>query len=519
MIMRDILDKLAIITESTGLAGRKPGDVFRNAAGEEITFNSIQFVPVGGGKLEKSQLDTEIKNIEQQIGKISWQNARSPRTGGFALASFVGPTGEFFAGRYLEQIKPNPTDNFVPNEVDNYKFAGKAAIKAQAGLSPQDLLKNKNNQTISSIMSQLEASLGKDHPLYGVAQHIASGEKLPYTFRAPTDISFSGFRDYFCEILQPMALQMGLYTGNAGEAAKIFLDGSFEGTFISFDDSKTAGLSDSIITSEDGRSVKISSKGGSGATASSKNLLDSVDELSKTPDGVNLLRKYSDVIEMLREIRRQGQVGAPLYLGMKFNIIDETDAAAIRNLKNSAPIDLNQIESMGLSEKLMNLALDRDTDTPGKVNLYYHLIAAVAHKAAIEVNDKTDFSKVAATILNNGALIQIYTNAKQGKDNWILNEFQTVYPGESIKGVYFSAGKTYYSTGIKGNFTFKIDKGSGIWKDEGKSEITPKSKSTNIARDEEDFLKKSIDIVNKKSSSSETDMQPTKIGDVGRKKR
>jgi len=509
--MRDILDKLETLTESTGLAGRKPGDVFRNPNGEEITFNSIQFFPAEGGKLDKEQLEQTIEDIEQQTGGVKWQNAKSPRTGGFALASFSNEDGEFFIGRYLEQVKPDPTDNFVPNQVGDYRFAGKAAAKAQAGLSPQDLLTDKIDQTIPSIMNQLAESLGTNNPLYAVAHNIAMGEPLPMTFDAPNDISFSAFRDYFCEILQPIALQKGQYTGNAGEAAEIFLGGSFEGTLISFDDSKTAGLSDSIITTEDGRSVKISSKGGKGATASAKNLLNSVDELAQTPAGKKILNKYEEVIEMLREVQSRGQAGAPLYLGVKYDIIDESDAEQIRDLKTASPVDLNDVENLGLSNTLVDLALSRSTDNPGKVNLYYHLMAAVAHKAAIAVNDNTDFSQAAAEILNNGALVQVYTKAKEGKGKWTLDEFATVYPGESIKGVYFSAGKTYYSTGIKGNFTFKIDKGAGKPKDDEE----PSKPSKGPSASEKDFTKAAAALATGKSISKE----PKALGNVGRKLR
>lgn len=514
--MRDILNTLEMLAESTGLAGRKPGDIFRNDSGEEIVFNNIQFFPTDGGKLEASELDKTIKQIEKQTSGVEWQNARSPRTGGFALASFSNKDGEFYVGRYLEQVKPSPTDNYVPNQVGDYRFAGKSAAKAQAGLSPQDLLTNKIDQTISGIMNQLAVSLGTSNPLYRVAHQIAIGSPLPLTFPAPKDISFSAFRDYFCEILQPMALQKGQYTGNAGEAAEIFLGGSFEGTLISFDDSKTAGLSDSILTTKDGLSVKISSKGGKGATASAKNLLNSVDELSQTPAGRKLVNKYKDVIEMLREVQQQGQNGAPLYLGVKFDIIDENDANQIRQLKTEKPIDLANIESLGLSDNLVDLALSRSTDQPGKVNLYYHLIAAVAHKAAIEVNDKTNFSKAASEILNNGALVQVYTKAKESKDNWTLDEFQTVYPGESIKGVYFSAGKTYYSTGIKGNFTFKIDKGSGKPKDD--IDTDKKTKTTKSIPGEVDFIKQAANIASGRKERPKT-MMPTKVTGVGREKR
>jgi len=471
--MREIIDIIQQLNESTGLAGRKPGDVFKNPAGEEIVFNEIKFFPEGGGRYEPDQLNLALQQIDQQTD-IQWQNAKSPRTGGFALASFSGPKGEFFVGRYLESIKPNNLDNYIPNKIGDYSFAGKAAAKAQAGLSPQDLLKDKIDLTIPKIMNQLAESLGTNNPLYAVAHKIAVGEPLPFSFSAPKDVSFSAFRDYFCEILQPMALQKGQFTGSAGEAAERFLGGSFQGTTISFDDSKTAGLSDSILTTKDGRSVLVSSKGGKGATASARNLIDKVEQLEQTPAGKKFLSKYTDIVDVLREIIKRGQAGSPLYLGVKYNIIDEKEAAKVNDLKNSSPVDINKPESLKeLTPNLRKLAKERGTDKPEQVNLYYHLIAAIAHKAAEQVNEKTNFSKAAADILNNGGLIQVYTKAKEGKDTWTLNEFDTVYPGESIKGVYLSAGKTYYSTGIKGNFTFKIDKGQGKPAKEENTKVSP----------------------------------------------
>lgn len=513
--MRDILNRLETLNESTGLAGRKAGDVFRNPDGDELVFNSIEFYPAEGGRLEPEQLNMLLRQAESETGGITWMNNRSGRTGGFAIASFNSPDGEVFFGRHLESIKPTTTDNYVPNQIGDYRFAGKAAAKAQSGLTPQDLLTNKLDLTAEDILSQLAASMGTDNPLYQVASSIASGEPLPMTIETPADISFSAFRDYFCEILQPIALQQGQYTGNAGEAAEIFLGGTFEGTLISFDATKTAGLSDSIMTNEEGKSIKVSTKGGKGATASTSNLINSVDELSQTPQGQKLLEKYADTIEIMREIQKKGQAGAPLYLGVKYDIIDEEDARQIQELKKSGPVPIDRIDTLGLTDNLVRLAKSRKTDNPESVNLYYHLIAAVAHKAAEEVNDKTDFSKAAADILNNGALVQVYTKAKEKGGQWILEEFNTVYPGDSIKGVYLSAGKTYYSTGIKGNFTFKIDKGQGKPKEDDSEGTAGRSKR---APSEKEFAKKAGDIALGRGNAA-FDKTPATMGGVGRKKR
>jgi len=504
--MRDLLDKIQNLFESTGLAGRKPGDMFKNPDGESITFKSINFYPAQGGKLEKNQLDSELLQLGKEK-QVHWQNARSAKTGGFVVATFDTPSGEFHYGFYKDIIKPDPTDNYIPNQVGNYRFAGKAAEKIQSGLTPQDLLTKRDNLTSEEIIKQLADKLGPNNVLVKVTTQIANGDSLPIRFQAPEGISFTGFRDYFCEILQPIALQKGQYKGNAGEAAERFMDGTFEDTLISFDSAKNAGLSDSILTKKDGKYIKISTKGGRGATASVKNLVDSLKELEKGPNQNNLKKKYKDTIELIEKIESLGQVKAPLTLGIKYNIISPDDYEKILNLKNERPLNLNNIKTMNLGKTLEKLALERETDNPNNVNLYYHLIASVAHMVAKKVNDETDFSKAAADILNNGALIQIYTDAKQSGTEWELKQFSTVYPGKSIQGVYLAAGKTYYSTGIKGNFTFRINK-------DGNKPIDDTPPPTEI---EKDFEKGAAAIVRGSRKSKKNQRKSAK--GVGRAKR
>ena len=169
------------------------------------------------------------------------------------------------------------------------------------------------------------------------------------------------------------------------------------------------------------------------------------------------MKKYKEVIDLVREIQKKGQVDAPLWLGVKYKIINEKEAEKIKSLRGTKPFNLNDLSEANLSKNLTKLALGRSTDTPEKTNLFYHLIAAVASEAAERVNTETDFSDAASDILNNGALVQVYTSMKESGGNWILEPFKTVYPGKSIRQVYLSASKNYFSTGIKGNYTFKIN--------------------------------------------------------------
>jgi len=290
--------------------------------------------------------------------------------------------------------------------------------------------------------------LGKSVALYALNPVIFLSTKL-------VGVGLTAFRDYFCELLHPIALQTGNYRGNAGQAAIKFLNqDNFGSTTINFGTDKTEGLSDSILISDDGKKIKVSSKGAGGAQASAKNLLDAVNELrGSNPE---LARKHREIIEVIQEMVNAGQGGAPLVLGVKYGIIDSGDADVIKSLKGGARVPLKAVDNMNFSSRLKQLILNRKTDDPVNVNLYFHTLAAVAHRVAEHVNEKTNFGDAASDILNNGALIQVYTTAKESNNRWTIEEFRTVFPSNTVTGVKFSASKTYYSTGIKGNFTFKI---------------------------------------------------------------
>lgn len=458
--MRDLIN-IITLTESRGLGARRAGEEFVSTTNPEdkIYINSVSFYPQDrpqyGSYEEMVAALQELVNIPDAyidlIGKFG------PKDLAFGIAIFDKPdkTKLAFVKPY-KMVKPDPTQNDWNNQtgIPGYRYNSKAAAKTQAGMTPQDILTEKDDLTPAAIVEQIAAKFGENSSLTRVAQAVAAGQKLPLSIPADPSLSFTAFRDYFCELLHPISLHTGNYIGNAGDAAEKFLGvGGFAGTTINFGNDKTEGLSDSILISSDGKKIKVSSKGAKGADASAKNILDAADELKET--NPELLAKHSEVIELINDIKSGGQAGAPLKLGVRFGIIDEQDVETIRSFKNMPPMPLEKGKLLG-SKKLQALISARKTDKPESVNLYFHSIAAVAHKVAEHVNTTTNFGQAASEILNNGALVQVYTKASEKGDQWILENFTTKWPSDTVTGVKFSASKTYYSTGIKGNFTFKI---------------------------------------------------------------
>lgn len=447
-----------LLFESVGLANRKPGQIFRNSQGDELTFQSLEFYPDMGGADSAEELNQFIADQESILRQqIIWTNIATPRMLGVGIAEFVDSTGRpRYFGRYFQTINRNKIENYWPNSAipGGYVYQGSAAKKVVSGLMPQDVLKEFDSLYPDDILSAVIDKFGDQHPLTALTRDIVNGRQFPITF-ASEGIDFGGFRDYFCEILQPIALIRGQYTGNAGDAARKFMGAAgFDDCVIDFSSGKTGGLWDSKLINSDGKEIKVSTKGGAGAKASVKNLVDTVKELQEAGDS-RLLKKYKDTIELIQQVQQAGQARAPLELAMKFDLLDKKEVNQIESLKNDPTVKL--------SPKLREMYDSRSSRNPENDIPYYRMLAAVAHRVAELVNKQTDFSQAATDILNNGALVQVYTKASSGDNTITLQGFETVYPSNQIKGIYMSAEKTYYNTGIKGNFTFSIDKsGTGI---------------------------------------------------------
>jgi hypothetical protein len=84
------------------------------------------------------------------------------------------------------------------------------------------------------------------------------------------------------------------------------------------------------------------------------------------------------------------------------------------------------------------------------------MTASIAYNVADYINENTNFSAAASEILNNAALIQMYTSTTASGDTITISQLTAVYPSDTVTDVILKADKVYYSTGGKGNYTFKV---------------------------------------------------------------
>lgn len=468
--MRDILNLLdSTLTESVGLSNRKPGTLFANPQGDQLIFQGLEFYPPGGGAYASpEEFQDALSQVCQRLGitpqLIQWVSPKgdavatpAPSKGGFGIAQFNDDSGKsYYLGRYFQKISPIRAENSFANKLPGgFTLQTAVAKKEAAGYKPTDVLSNLINLTPADILSQIQTKFGADSDEARATEIFMSSASYP--IRIPLGkMNFTAFTNYFCEMLQPMALVMGKKTtGSAQEAAKKFLTkGGYTTCNITFGSSKIGGLTDSTLTNPAGQVMGLSSKAEAGAKASAKNLVEKINEMSADPDGQKLLKKYAKEVELINTVTA-GSTPGSLNTAVLAKIITPKEAEQIISLKNQP--EGSEIIGKGLlSPKLEQRYAARKARDPAAVIPFYHIRAAVANEVTDWVNNNTDFGKAASEILNWGAFIQVYTHADQKGNEIILKPFDVVYPSTAVTNVELSADKTFYSTGSKGNFTFKI---------------------------------------------------------------
>jgi hypothetical protein len=437
-----------IITEAKGLFGRLPGDKFVHTDGREAEFVRIDYYPDPAiAQFESPQeRDDVIKQYEDDIKtKIEWVNQPGSSLG-FAVAVLNNREGGVMLwGRYLQKTKHNMMTIWSNKHIPaGWSLATKGAKKLQVGYDPQNLIKTAN---VFMTTAQVIATVGRNAPpevapaLTDILYGLATGQ--PRTvFKGMAD-QMEALRDYFGEIMQPLALEGGIILGQAEDARKLLADGaSWNNCKMRWPMGMNAALCDSFLIAPNGQEIGISSKGGAGAKASAKNLHDAylIAKKKAEKDGnTELIETAKYCITIVKVIAEQTAKAGPIILGKMLQIpgVDETLGAEIDNYINTGKRDFE-----GISQASANLlsGFKVNNDVRG-FNTGYAIMAAVAKTVAKEINKNPEFAKGAIALLNQSNIIQVYTNmVKQGEDA-VLKDFRAVYPPNFEGQIKVDGGK------------------------------------------------------------------------------
>ena len=463
--MRDLLNLLDQLSESRGLSAREPGEVYSrsDAADDRITFKSLTFYPEVGSydSLEQTLAAfSEVQaELEHPIEKINQPNAGLKA---FGIAAFDTAVGTRYLAKFAKDIKPMRTDNKFFQTADipgGFSQTDARGSKEKAGYKPSDVLTNFKKQTPESILAAIGLKFTTQSPEYLASIAITNAGKFPVSVNGG-GMDFKGFRDYFCEMLQPCVLiNGGKVDGNAAQAASIFMGkNGYDGCTVSFNENVSGGLYDSLLVSPEGKQIKLSSKGADGAMASSVNLMVALREL-EAAGMPEFAKKYPEVVDILNIIDQGNHDSGPLNLAVQFEIISKDEVAQVMSLKQYTGAKNFNIDKTNLSDNLKQIYQERTAKDLSKVIPLNHLVSSIAYKVCNEVNMKTNFSEAAADILNHSAFVQMYTTATKTKDGQFVISFNTIWPSKLFTEVTLEAQKSYSSTSSSGGkLVFSINK-------------------------------------------------------------
>lgn len=444
------------ICESTGLANRKPGEVWKDPQGNELQFKSLTFYPTSGSFLSVEERDGKLQKLG--LENVKWVNDGNKKNLlGFAVSAFSDQNNNVrYFGKYFEKISPNATENYFPNTLPgDYKLQLRAAVKEATPYKPSQIFTKFDNLTISDIKADVINKFGKGSDEDVALQTFINSD---FPIKIPRgNINTDAFNNYFAEILQPLSLVLRKkVSGNALEAESIFLtDGGFDQCLISFGEGPNANLFDSKLTNSSGQSIIISSKAQGANKSSARGLKEKFDEAANSDEGKKIIAKYQDTVDVLNTIVNDGYINAPLNLAEKYKIIEADDIEIVKKLKGLPPGSVN------LNPTLQALYDEKKSADASRIIPFYHMLTAIAYKVAEHVNDNTDFSGAAAKILNHSGYMKMTSSISVSTDHITINSFTATYPGDSVQKIKLDATKNYYSTGNKGGFAFSILKGRG----------------------------------------------------------
>jgi hypothetical protein len=466
--MRDLLDRIDQLAEARGLSARQPGETFvqtgtKGGAEHTITFQGLDFYPKVGSFRSADEMLKAYQDLARKLGQVPEPvNKPSGGTLAFGVAQFDTPAGPRYLVKFAKEIKPVRTQNtfFQTDDIPGaFQQTSSRGSKEKVGYKPSDVLTDLRSQTPQNIVAQIGARFGKDSAEYQAAVIFLQSTTFPVEVPAG-NMDFAAFRDYFCEMLQPIALINNMpVTGNAQEAARVFLKGGYEDCVVSFNQSVSGAFYDSLLVNPKGRQIKLSSKGAKGAMASVINLLKSAQEL-KQAGIADLVSEYQEVIDILETINQGDHNSGPLELAVKFGIIKANEVDKVMDLAQYSGARKFDIEKVpGITRNLVKIYRDRTAEDPSKVIPINHMVASIAYKVCDYVNLNTDFSEAAADILNNSAFVQMYTEAAKKGDTFVIKGFRTVWPSKLFTEVTLEAQKSYSSTSSSGGrLVFNINK-------------------------------------------------------------
>jgi hypothetical protein len=453
------------LEESKGFFGRNEGDKFTHHDGREYSIvQVVAFPDAQTQRFETPQArDEAIKAFQEEHSgaEIEWVNTPRNNMLAFGIAQLDDQDGNHvFWGKYMQAVSFDMMGAWANKQTPpGWSLQTKGAQKFASGYDPQHLIATEQQFVgVDSIVNTVVKNADDQvkEVFKEALQNLAQGNSnvvFPEMYEQQAAI-----RDYFGEIMQPVALIGGVVKGQAEDARQLLADGAeWRDCKVYWPMAMNAPLCDSFMIAPNGAHIGISSKGGQGAAASAKNLNDAVEKAEGNGEDIvaegGVAKFAADLVKIIAaETALNGPVKVAQFLGID-GISDKIQAEIDQYIKEGKA----DLENMSPQAQKILEPFNVKLETKG-FNAGYALLSAVSKTCAKVVNAQDDFSKGAIALLNQSDIIQLYTKMGKRGNDAVLGDFKAVYPPTFSGKVLLEGGKNYYSSRVGGKMAFAIGK-------------------------------------------------------------
>ena len=442
-----------LLSESRGVTARAPGETYVSDTdpSDILTMQDITVLPNEGGD-SYEDMDQMMQAVDSVIPDAKTRIDDNKPNSGTRAAILATVTDKDGKGqtwvRYIRAIPPQGVHTMWKT-LKGYKFS-KGAEQESIPIKPSDLVPDENYRSATELAQQIKAGtrdlgeLGEvmemavDQALAGTSQPIPGGNKY-----------YNVLQKYGGEYLGPIALMSkpSSVTGDTAEMMRQFGLNNFAGSRVMFPQDTAMELIDSVIMTQDGRSIQVSSKiSTSGGAASSLSGI----YKQMTPEIKQRFPEGAKIIELLAT---ESSVNGPLKVARMLNVIDNNDIQAMANLDKRTQ-NIGDLQSERLQQMTQAQGVAAGTQDRPDYRVFWHALTAVMNAVIPVVNASEEFKNAMLEVLNNNEYVQLVTKANQ-QGEAVSMQYYTKFPAV-FKGAPQLVNKTYFATGQKGRIGFKL---------------------------------------------------------------
>lgn len=445
-----------IIYESRGVTARQTGEKYVSDIDptDILTIQDITVLPSDSDAFENSEAMLAAVDAATANGIRVDDNKANSGTMAAIIATVIDTNKKTqYWVRYIKAIPPQGVHTLWQT-LRGYKF-GAGAEKESVAIKPADLITDANYRTTDQLANEVVAGVNSlvngtpDAALAGVIeQAIKFARSGQVAAIANAGKYFNVLQKYGGEYLGPLAIIDGGFTnGDTQKMLQAFGLQSLKGSKVSFPQDKAMELIDSIILTPDNQEIQVSSKISTAGGAASS-LSGIVKQLPK-----EAADRFPRGVEIMNRLGTESAVDGPLYVARMFQIIDDADIAALKNLdkasQNIADLGTARLQQMTQAQGVAPGTLDRSD-----YRVFFHVLTAVINAVMPLVNADKQFVGAMMAALNNNNYVQVVTKGKQQGDTVSL-DYYTKFPAV-FQGAPQLVNKSYFATGQKGRIGFKL---------------------------------------------------------------